>query len=181
MRLDRARTACVLVDVQSRLFPHIHGHEELETELVRLVRALRVLEVPSVVTEQYVRGLGPTLPSLVDALGDAYAPTEKMAFSCCGESAFHELLDAPDCRHAPLTGIETHVCVYQTALDLVARGYYVHLVSDAVGSRTSRNRDLAIRRMEGAGAIPTSVEMALFELLRVSGTDEFRAVSKLVK
>jgi len=181
VRLERARTALVVVDVQERLFPHIHEHESLERELVRLARGIGVLSVPVVVTEQYVKGLGPTIPSLARALGSAYTPLEKMSFSCCGDDGFVAALERTECQHVLLCGIETHVCVYQTASDLIARGYHVHLLSDAVGSRSPHNRDVGRRRIEAAGAFPTSVEMALFELLGVSGTDEFRAVSKIVK
>ncbi len=181
MRIERDRATLVVVDVQERLFPHIHGHDDLAREIPRLIQGLRTLDVPIVVTEQYVKGLGPTIEPVRTALGSAYSPIEKMSFSCCGNNPFLEALTALDRSHAILTGIETHVCVYQTAIDLIERGYFVHLVVDAVGSRTTRNRDVAVRRMEQAGVTPTSVEMCLFELCRVAGTDEFRAISRLVK
>jgi nicotinamidase-related amidase len=181
VRLERSRTALVVVDVQERLFPHIDGHEALAAELVRLARGARALDLPVVVTEQYVKGLGPTISPLRDALGDAYAPLEKMTFSCCGDEGFVAALERTGCRHVLLCGIETHVCVHQSAMDLVARGYYVHVVTDAVGSRRSSNRTLGVHRMELAGALPTSVEMCLFELLVTAGNDEFRTISKLVK
>jgi nicotinamidase-related amidase len=181
LRLERDRSALVVVDVQERLFPHIDEHAPLERELTRLVSGVRALSLPIVVTEQYVKGLGPTVPTVREALGEAYAPLEKMTFSCCGDRGFLAALDQTGSQHVLLCGIETHVCVYQTAMDLVARGYYVHVVTDAVGSRRAHNRTLAVHRMEHAGAVLTSVEMALFELLGTAGTDEFRAVSRLVK
>lgn len=179
--MERERTGLVVVDVQERLFPHIHEHDALEAAIGRLVHGARMLALPILVTEQYVKGLGSTIASVREALEDAYAPLEKLAFSCCGDDAFVDALSGSGCRHVLLCGIETHVCVYQTAIDLLARGYYVHLITDAVGSRAPADRDVALRRIERDGALPTSVEMALFELLRVSGTSEFKAVSKIIK
>ncbi len=181
MRLERDRTALVVIDVQERLYPFIHGREKLEQELVRLVKGIRTLALPIVVTEQYTKGLGPTLPSLRDALGSDYRPLEKMSFSCCGDKPFLAELEKTGRQQILVCGIEAHVCVYQTAIDLLDQGYRVYLVADAVGSRAAANRDLAIHRVEQGGGMLTSVEMALFELLGVSGTDEFRAISKLVK
>jgi len=181
MHLERSRAALVVVDAQERLFPHIHAHEALEQALVTLVKGVRELALPVVVTEQYVKGLGSTIPAVQDALGEAYQPLEKMSFSCCGDNRFLEALLATGRSDVILCGIETHVCVYQTATDLLDRGYRVHLVTDAVSSRTPENRDLAIQRLLNAGVTPTSVEMLLFELLGVSGTPEFKAISKLVK
>ena len=181
MRLERERALLVVVDVQERLFPHIHEHQLLEKELVRLVEGCRELSLPIVVTEQYTKGIGPTIGSVRDALGDDYRPMEKMCFSCVGDEAFLEAINTLGRQQIILCGIESHVCVYQTAIDLLDRGHYVYLVTDAVGSRKASNRDLAFRRIEQAGGTLTSVEMALFELLVVSGTDEFRAVSRLVK
>jgi nicotinamidase-related amidase len=181
MRLERARTALVVIDVQERLFPFIHTHEALANEIVRLVRGARRLELPIVVTEQYPKGLGPTIEPVREALGPDYKPLEKMSFSCAGDAAFLTALDGIGREQILLCGIETHVCVYQTAIDLLDRGYRVYLVEDAVGSRAPHNRDLAIRRIEQGGGTLTSVEMALFEILEVSGTPEFKAIVDLVK
>jgi nicotinamidase-related amidase len=181
MHLEPDRTALVVVDVQERLFPHVHDHTDLERELIRLARGTRELGLPTVVTEQYVKGLGSTIATLRDALGEAYEPLEKMSFSCCGDNRFLDALVATGRSDVILCGIEAHVCVYQTATDLLDRGYRVHLVTDAVSSRTRANRDLALRRLEAAGVILTGVEMLLFELLGVSGTPEFKAISRLVK
>jgi len=181
MRLERDRTALVIVDVQERLFPHIHEFTLVEDALVKLVRGAQVIGVPILVTEQYAKGLGPTIASVREALGEQYAPIEKMSFSCARDNTFLAALAHLGRPHVLLCGIETHVCVYQTAVDLLDRGYHVHLVSDAAGSRSPRNKKLAIRRIEQGGGLMTSVEMALFELLEISGTAMFKAVSKLVK
>ena len=181
MRQERDRTALVVIDVQERLFPYIHDHDSVESETVRLIRGIRTLNLPIVVTEQYTKGLGPTLASVRDALGESYQPLEKDTFSCCGDTPFLDAMEKLGRQQVILCGIETHVCVYQTAIDLLDRGHHVYLAIDAVGSRSPRNRKLAIRRIEQGGGILTSVEMALFELLQVSGTDEFRTISKLVR
>lgn len=176
----REETVLVVVDVQERLLPHIRKNEEMTEATVRLIRGCKALGVPIVVTEQYPQGLGPTTPA-VKAEIEPWAPIVKASFSCCGEGAFNEAIRNAGRKDALLCGIETHVCVYQTARDLLEQGYRVHLVVDAVSSRRKIDRETAIRRMETMGAALTTVEMALFELLRVSGTAEFKAISKIVK
>ncbi len=181
MRLEKDRTALVVVDVQERLFPFIHEHERVEQETARLVRGVRTLGLPIIVTEQYTKGLGPTIASVRDALEDDYRPLEKMTFSCCGDKPFMKALEETERQQILLCGIEAHVCVYQTAIDMLDQGFRVYLVTDAVGSRVAANRELALVRVEQGGGYLTSVEMALFELLQLSGTDEFKAISKLIK
>ena len=163
--------------------PVIHERFEVERNLERLVRGAHVLGLPVIVTEQYVKGLGPTVEPLRKALEEtsAYRPIEKQCFSAQGCEPFAAQLDALDRRQVLLAGVEAHVCVYQTARDLLAGGRSLWVVADAVSSRTVRNRDIALQRLVSEGAKLSSTEMALFELLRVSGTDEFRAIASLVK
>jgi nicotinamidase-related amidase len=139
--------------------------------------------VPVVVTEQYVRGLGPTVAPLREALDETggYRPIEKACFSAHGCEAFVAQLAALERRQVIVAGIEAHVCVYQTVLDLLAAELDVTVVADAVSSRTAQNKEIALRRMVAEGVKLSSTEMALFELTVASGTDEFRAISKLVK
>lgn len=163
--------------------PVIHERFEVERNIERLVRGAHILGVPAIVTEQYVKGLGPTVEPLRNALAETggYRPIEKSCFSAHGCAPFAAQLAALDRRQVLLAGVETHVCVYQTARDLLAGGWNVWIAADAVSSRTARNRDIALQRLTSDGARLTSTEMALFEMLGVAGTDEFRAVSKLVK
>lgn len=140
MRLDRERAVLVVVDAQERLFPHIDGHAALERELVRLVTGCRTLSLPIIVTEQYTKGLGPTIASVREALGSDYDPIEKATFSCAGHEPFVNALDELGRQQVVLCGIEAHVCVYQTAIDLIDRGHFVYLVTDAVGSRRGATR-----------------------------------------
>ncbi len=182
-RIGRDDAVLVVIDVQEKLMARIHCHEEVEENIVRLVRGFGVLGIPVVATEQYPQGIGPTTAPVREACtaGGGWSPIEKMCFSGVGCLPFRERLDELDRREIILCGIETHVCVYQTAMDLLEQGFGVTLVRDAVSSRSAANRDVALQRMSAAGARLSSTEMILFELTVESGTDQFRTISKLVK
>ena len=180
MRIRAAESLCVIVDVQQRLFPHMHAGEHLLERLKILIRGLRVLEIPLVVTQQYTRGLGPTIDPLLEVLGE-FDPVEKIAFSCCGEKAFIERLGTAGRKRILLAGIESHVCVLQTAVDLAAEGYTPAVVADCVSSRYAADKEIALRRYEAEGAILTTSESILFELTREAGTPVFKQISALVK
>jgi nicotinamidase-related amidase len=182
-RLARADCLLLVVDVQERLMPVIHEREEVERNIDRLVRGCRVLDIPALLTEQYVQGLGQTVEPVRRALLETYGyrPIEKSCFSAWGCGELQAELRAVRRRQVLIAGVEAHVCVYQTAMDLLANGHEVSVIADAVSSRTARNRDIAIQRMTAEGCRLASTEMALFELLVEAGTEEFRAVSRLVK
>ena len=183
MKLDRAKTVLVIIDVQEKLMPVIDGADEVIRNLERLVRGCHILGVPVVITEQYVKGLGPTVEPVRRALEETsgYEPIEKMCFSADGCDAFSARLAALGRTQVLVAGVETHVCVYQTVEDLLARDLSVSVIADAVSSRTPRNRELALQRFVSDGAKLSSTEMALFELTVYAGTDEFRAISRLVR
>jgi nicotinamidase-related amidase len=170
--LDRDRTALVVVDVQEAFRPAVPDFDRVVQNTRRLMDGAKILGVPVVVTEQYPKGLGRT----VDELGEV-EPIEKSCFSAARADGF----DLDGREQALVCGIETHVCVSQTAHDLLERGVEVHVASDAVSSRTPENKEVGLHKMEQSGAIVTSVETALFELLGVAGTDEFKQVQGLVK
>lgn len=180
MRIQRSDTVAVIVDVQERLFPHIHEHGQIEHTMRTLIRGLQILDIPIVLTEQYPKGLGPTIASIRELVPDT-AAMEKMTFSCCGSEDFLRTLYGLGRNNVVLMGIEAHVCVMQTALDLLESGYAPVVVADAVSSRSLHNKDLAIARLRDEAAIITSCESLLFELCVVAGTDEFRQISQLVK
>lgn len=180
MILDAKHTQAICVDIQERLFPHIHGHDELARRCAILIRGLRLLDVPIVVTEQYVKGLGTTIESIREALG-AYQPIEKITFSCCGAPEVEARILSGHRHHVILFGIETHVCVQQTALDLLSQGQTVIVIEDCVSSRNPNDKRIAIERMRQAGAVITTMESVLFEVLRQAGTDTFKQISALVK
>ena len=182
-RLQRAEALLVIIDVQEKLMPVIHDGEAVVRNLDRLVRGFQILDIPIVVTEQYSKGLGPTVPELRATLKETvgYSPIEKLTFSAYGCGEFQAALRLARRKQIIVAGIETHVCVYQTVKDLLDADYQVTLIGDALSSRTVENRDLALRRMVADGSKLSSTEMALFELVVKSATDEFRAIAKLVK
>jgi nicotinamidase-related amidase len=174
--LDRGRAALVVVDVQEAFRPAVHDFDAVAAGAATLVRGARILGLPVVVTEQYPKGLGATVPELAEHL-DGIEPLDKVCFSAAAAEGF----DLQGRDQVLVCGIEAHVCVSQTAHDLLDRGLEVHVASDAVTSRTDANRELGLHKMEGSGAVLTSVETALFELLGAAGTDEFKQVQGLVK
>ena len=182
-RLQRSDALLVIIDVQEKLMPVIDRRADVERNIDRLIRGCHILDIPSLVTVQYVKGLGDTVPSIRTALEEtgSYEPIEKSCFSGYGCGEFQTALRQSKKRQLLVAGVETHVCVFQTVSDLLAADFDVTIIADAVSSRTAENRDIALRRMTADGAQLSSTEMALFELLVNAGTDEFRAISKLVK
>jgi nicotinamidase-related amidase len=180
MKLDRSRAALVVVDVQEAFRPAVLDFERVAASVATLVRGARVLGLPTLVTEQYPKGLGRTVPEVAEHL-DEVEPIEKLCFSAAEAGEFAERLSASGRDQVLLGGIESHVCVNQTADDLLRSGSEVHVAQDAVSSRSEENRALGLHKMETAGAVITSVETALFELLRAAGTPEFKEIQKLVK
>ncbi len=173
--LDRARAALVVIDVQEAFAKAVERFDEVVAQAAVLAQGARTLGLPVLVTEQYPRGLGDTVAPVRDALGET-PRLPKTVFSAARAEGF----DLAGRDQALVCGIETHVCVNQTVHDLLAGGVQVHVAVDAVGSRTAANRELGLRKMEESGAILTSVETALFELLGAAGSDEFKAIQKLV-
>jgi nicotinamidase-related amidase len=178
--LEASNAVLVLVDVQGKLAQAMYAREQLFQNLQRMLKGAQVLGIPILWLEQNPRGLGPTVPEIAALLPDAQ-PMSKFCFSCCGCSAFMQALEATQRRQVLLVGIETHVCVYQTAADLLARGYHVEVVADAVSSRSAENRQIGLERMRALGVGITSTEMALFELLKVAEGPQFKAILSLVR
>lgn len=179
--LNTETAALVVVDVQEKLCQAMDKDilEKLTGNIGVLLEAARELAIPVLVTEQYTRGLGETLPVLKEKLSET--SMEKMTFSCCGDPAFVDRLRQLTRKQVIVTGMETHVCVLQTVLELLDKGYSVHIVKDAVMSRKKQNWQVGLDIAAAAGAVITSTEAALFQLLRVAGTEEFKKLSKLVK
>jgi nicotinamidase-related amidase len=179
LKLDRGRAALAVIDVQEAFRPVVLDFDRVAANVGLLVQGARILGLPLLVTEQYPSGLGETVPEVAQHLGGVDR-LEKTSFSAVGADGFPAALaDMRD--QVLLCGIEAHVCVNQTAEDLLATGREVHVVADAVTSRTAGNRDLGVHKMERSGAVVTSVETALFELLREAGTPEFKEIQRLVK
>lgn len=175
-KLERERTALVVVDVQEAFRDAIPDFDRVARATATLIRGADAVGVPIVVTEQYPRGLGSTVAEVADAFPGSVEPLEKLCFSAAAAEGF----DLGGRDQALVCGIETHVCVNQTVLDLLLADVDVHLARDAVGSRSEENREVGLDKAKAAGAVITSVETALFELLGGAGTDEFKRVQKLV-
>jgi nicotinamidase-related amidase len=175
MRLDPATCLLAVIDVQERLLPAIPAAAQVVARCTRLATAARLLGVKTAVTEQYPRGLGGTAPALAATLPPA---SPKITFSCCGCAAFAAATEGVDA--VVLSGLETHVCVAQTALDLLGRGLVVFVAVDAVASRHTIDHDVGLRRLEAAGVIPTTSEAVLFEWCRSAEHPRFQEIRRLV-
>lgn len=180
MRIKAAACAGLVVDIQERLFPHMYEGEKLLSRVLVLLRGLKALDIPILVTEQYPHGLGSTIEPLSKVLEPVKA-IEKMSFSCCGEPEFLAHLNKEGKKWVILCGIEAHVCVLQTVIDLLELGIIPVVVSDCVSSRKPDDFKVAIERMRSEGAVITTSESILFELAVVAGTPQFKLISRLVK
>ena len=180
MRILADETVGLIIDMQERLYPFIADNDELTRRTGILIEGLKALDVKILGTEQYTKGLGLTIAPLREMLQEIEF-VEKQAFSCCDEPTFYGQLSLVNPRYVILAGIETHVCVLQTCIDLIDNGFHPVVVEDCVGSRNPNDKNIAIRRMQQEGAMITTSESILFELLRFSGTEEFKKISKLVK
>jgi nicotinamidase-related amidase len=180
MRIIREQSAGLVIDIQERLFPLIHNHDEMARNAGILISGLQSLNLPVLLTQQYTKGLGNSIPAIRQFF-ENQEHIEKVAFSCCDEPSFQDQLKALNRKFFIITGIETHVCVLQTAIDLLEGGLIPVVIEDCVSSRRENDKKYAIMRMRKEGAIVSTYESVLFELLRYSGTDDFRAISRLVK
>ncbi|MGA7080152.1 MAG: hydrolase [Terriglobales bacterium] len=180
--LEAEQCALIVVDMQEKLLPPIWEKERLVRNVQLLIRLAGILKIPSLVTTQYAKGLGNTVPEIASLL-PSNPPIDKLMFSCFGSDAFCSLLKRlPGQRTTVLLcGMETHICVMQTALGALREGYLVHVASDAVSSRTELNWRVGLDRMRSAGAILSSTEMMIYELLRSSGAPAFRELLPFLK
>ncbi|MFT7617120.1 MAG: nicotinamidase-related amidase [Planctomycetota bacterium] len=176
---DAEKSVLVVVDIQEKLFPLMHNKDALNDRVALLMQGASRLGVPILITEQYVQGLGATIPTLGDLVPST--KIEKTTFSCFGEPAFREALRQGERTSVVLCGIESHICVMQTALDAIAEGYDVFVVEDAVSSRLEHVRELGIQRMRQAGAITATAEGMLFEWLGRCDRSEFKDLLPLFK
>lgn len=182
LRLDADRAMLLVIDVQTRLLPAIDAHEAVVAGIRQLLRTARLFELPVLATEQYPKGIGPTEASVVELLGQADAPVlKKSTFSACDDEGVRQALRRIDRPQVLLCGIEAHVCVQQTALDLISMDHQVYVCADAVGSRRRLDRDVSLERVRQAGAIITTSESVLFELCVECRSARFKKLLELVK
>lgn len=176
---QRDSTALLVIDVQERLMPVIFEQEKIFSNVNKLLRGAEILNLETIITEQYPKGLGNTCKEV--QLPENAKVIEKSCFSCMLSEPVSEQLKLTNVKSLIICGAESHICVLKTTLDALKAGYEVHVVADAVSSRTPENKQLALERMRQAGAFIVSTEMILFMLLDKAGTDEFKAISKLIK
>lgn len=180
-KLRKNDTLFLLIDIQERLLPVIHDKELIEKNAAILAQGAGILDVPVIISEQYPKGLGSTTEAIRNAAADNADYYPKTTFSCLQDDDITKAVRASGKSQILLCGIETHICVCQTALDLAAGGYQVHIAADATGSRQPTNREYALDRLSRAGIVITNTESALFELLNIAQGDEFKAISRLIK
>ncbi len=178
--LNKDSSTLVVVDIQEKLVPAMKKREQVYNNCGHLIELAKLIDLPIVLTEQYPKGLGPTVPEIKDVL-PSYAPLEKVTFDCCRGEGFLDKIASLQKTHIILTGMETHICVLQTCLSLLKEGYFVHLISDAVCSRKKADFRTGIEMMRDAGAVINCTETALFQLLEKAGTPEFKTISKRIK
>ena len=181
MRILREETIAVIIDIQEKFSPVIFEFEKLVQNCLKLIQGLQILEIPILITEQYPKGLGKTISPIAEVLKENYKPIEKISFSAADDKSFSKELKKSKRKNIILFGIEAHVCVLQTAIDLLDKKYNVIVIEDCISARRSHDKETALRRMEREGAMVSGLESVLFELCRVSGSEEFKAISKLVK
>ncbi len=178
--LKQDNTVLVVIDVQGNLAQAMYNKENLFENLKRAIRGAKALKMPVLWLEQIPEKLGPTLPEIAELL-DSITPISKFTFSSCDTPEFVQALEATGRKQVLITGIESHICVYQTSVDLVKAGYEVHVIADCVSSRTPENRQIGLDKIKAAGGEITSVETALFEILRAAEGQIFRDIVKIVK
>ena len=178
--LDRNRSVLVLIDIQERLFPHVHEYKRMLARVDLLLAAASLMRIPILLTEQYPKGLGSTIEEIREIIPEAQ-PLEKMDFSCVPVQSFMEQLSSLHGDQILLTGIETHICVAQTALDLASQGKSVFVVADATSSRRPLDAQIALQRLNHSGLTLVTAEAVVFEWLRRAGTEEFKTLQPKLK
>ncbi|MCL2248696.1 MAG: hydrolase [Oscillospiraceae bacterium] len=178
--LTTENTLLLVIDFQERMMPAIRKNEKLLLNSANFVKGCKILGVQTLVSQQYTKGLGATVPQIAEALGD-FGPCEKVAFSCYMDDGIKEKLKASGKKNIMVTGVEAHICIQQTVLHLLDDGYNVYLIADCVGSRKKTDFDYARRRMTQAGAIITTLESALFEIMLTAEHPNRKEISALVK
>jgi nicotinamidase-related amidase len=178
--LEIQQCCLTVVDVQGKLAKLMHGREALFKNIQILIQAAKILDIPILWCQQCPDALGPTISEIAQLL-EGNEPINKAVFSCCGEEKFNAKLKELHRKQVLLCGIETHVCIYQTAIDLLRQDFHIEVIADAVSSRTLENKQIAVSRLAAEGANISCTEMALFELLKTAEHPQFRQVAKLIK
>ena len=177
--LDDNNCALLIIDIQERFQPIIPDFNTLVENTIKLIKTAKMLNIPIIYTEQYPKGIGPTVKELIQYLDDA-SRFEKLTFSCCKEPSFKEHLKSLNKHQVIVCGIEAHICVNQTVHDLLAANYVPHLIQDAAFSRFPENKEIGINKMRSSGSVISCIEMCLFELMQHSKHPHFKEIQKLI-
>lgn len=180
MRITEENTMAIVVDYQEKLIPVINNNEQVVKNTEILIKGLREIGVPIITSQQYTKGLGATVKPIAEALGD-FVPYEKSTFSLWGTEEIKSAIKAEGRKNVVICGVEAHICVLQTVIDLIAEGFNVYIVEDCIGSRKQNDKKFACKRAVREGAFLTTYEAALYELTAGAGTPHFKAISKLTK
>lgn len=178
--LNKEKTGLVIIDVQEKFMPTISQKERILENINKLLQLSRLFDLPIILTEQNPKGIGHTIPEIRQSL-PVYDPILKYHFNGCDVDAFNERIDSKDLETIIIVGVETHICIFQTTVSLLDKGYQVQVPQDAVGSRTEEDRHVGLGLMKEAGAVITSTETIIFQVLKRAGTDAFREMLKVVK
>ena len=178
--LAKENTAFVIVDMQEKLLPYVIDKEKVVENVQMLIKFADIMSIPIILTEHYPKGLGKTVPEVSEVLKN-YAPITKVIFSCCSAKGFLPRLKELGAKRIMIAGIESHICVEQTTLDVMRAGFDVHVIADAISSRTMENKNIGIEKMRQFNAVISSTEMAMYEIMERADTKEFKEVLKLVK
>jgi nicotinamidase-related amidase len=180
MRIVKEDTLAIVIDVQERLFPYIADNVQLSQSIIKLLEGIKVFDIPILLTEQYKKGLGETIPEIKSTISPSFS-FEKLAFSCCDEPVFMQKLEQTGKKNIIICGIESHICILQTTIDLIKNNFQPIVVADCVSSRKLIDKQFALDRMRQEGAIVSTYESLLFELCRFAGNDQFKAIAKIIK
>ena len=178
--LNKENTGLIIIDVQEKLMQVMANPDRVTDRIVKLLHLSQVFKLPVILTQQYSKWLGPTLPTIKESLPE-YDPIEKLDFNSCNVDLFNKRVEKEGLRNIILTGVETHICVFQTCVSLLEKGYSVHVPHHAVDSRTEDNWNIGLSLMREAGAIITSTETIIFQILKKAGTPEFKKMLKTIK
>ena len=178
--LDRENTGLLVVDVQEKLIQVMGRKERVIDNIIKLLQLSKLFTLPVIITEQYPKWLGSTLPEIIEYLS-SYEPITKLHFNCCDVEGFNKRLNAEGLKNIIVTGVESHICIFQTCVSILEKGYQVHVPQDAVDSRTEENWRVGLELMKKAGALITSTETLIYQILKKAGTNEFKKMLKIIK
>jgi len=178
--LNRENTALLIVDVQEKLMPVIRCNQRVTDNIIKLLYLSKLFNLPVILTEHYVKWLGPTISEIIERIPD-YEPVYKMHFNCCEVDEFNKRLNTENLTDIIITGVESHICIFQTCVSILEKGYRVQVPQDAVDSRTEENWRVGIELMQKAGALITSTETIIYQILKKAGTQEFKKMLKLMR